>query len=72
MLSRRRAGDTGYTAAEVIAHGRCTFRAGKPQFAIVGAGLAGLSAALRLVTSPAERQADRLPSEPARRRGHVT
>ncbi len=25
-------------AAEAIAHGRCTFRAGKPQFAIVGSG----------------------------------
>lgn len=25
-------------AAEVIAHGRCTFRAGKPQFALVGVG----------------------------------
>ncbi|GAA1972631.1 MmcQ/YjbR family DNA-binding protein [Microbacterium pumilum] len=25
-------------AAEVVAHGRCTFRAGKRQFALVGAG----------------------------------
>ncbi|WP_314504864.1 MmcQ/YjbR family DNA-binding protein [uncultured Microbacterium sp.] len=41
-------------AVEAIAHGRCTFRAGKPQFAIVGSGE---SASVLFIPDPLEREA---------------
>lgn len=41
-------------AAEVISHGRCTFRAGKRQFAIVGSGP---DEAVEFIPDPAERPA---------------
>lgn len=41
-------------AAEVISHGRVTFRAGKRQFAIVGAGDRG---AVLFIPDPVEREA---------------
>lgn len=43
-------------AAEVIAHGRCTFRAGKPQFAIVGAAHDD-HGAVEFIPDPLEREA---------------
>ena len=43
-------------AAEVIAHGRCTFRAGKRQFAIVGAAHDD-TGAVEFLPDPAEREA---------------
>ena len=43
-------------AAEVIAHGRCTFRAGKRQFAIVGAAHDD-EGAVEFIPDAAERQA---------------
>ena len=43
-------------AAEVIAHGRCTFRAGKRQFAIVGAAHDDLGA-IEFLPDPLEREA---------------
>lgn len=43
-------------AAEVIAHGRCTFRAGKRQFAIVGVAHEP-DGAVEFVPDPLERQA---------------
>lgn len=43
-------------AAEVIAHGRCTFRAGKRQFAIVGAAHQP-GGAVEFVPDPLERDA---------------
>ena len=43
-------------AAEVIAHGRCTFRAGKRQFAIVGAAYES-GGAVEFIPDPAEREA---------------
>ncbi len=41
-------------AVEAIAHGRCTFRAGKPQFALVGVGETG---AVLFIPDPDERDA---------------
>ncbi len=41
-------------AVEAIAHGRCTFRAGKPQFALVGVGETGAGL---FIPDPDERDA---------------
>lgn len=43
-------------AVEVIAHGRCTFRAGKRQFAIVGAAHED-EGAVEFIPEPLEREA---------------
>jgi hypothetical protein len=43
-------------ATEVISHGRCTFRAGKRQFAIVGAAHEDRGA-VQFIPDPVERQA---------------